>query len=66
MNIVDSVTSRGVPYEIADARARDEKLDKSEMPTHLSEFINDIGLIDNHRVIRTPISIIWASLKYRP
>ena len=47
MNTVTSVTSKNTEYEIGDAKARREKLDRNELPSSLSAFINDLHFIDN-------------------
>ena len=48
MDIVTSVTtSKNVQYEIGDKKAREEKLNISDLPSSLSYFSNDLNFIDN-------------------
>lgn len=47
MDTVISVTSRSVQYEIGDQKARDEKLNISDLPHNIGFFVNDIGYITN-------------------
>ena len=48
MDIVTSVTtSKNIQYEIGDKKAREEKLNISDLPSKLSYFENDIGVIDS-------------------
>ena len=46
MNQVTTITSKNEQYEVADAKAREEKLNIDDMPTKLSQFRNDVGFID--------------------
>lgn len=48
MDTIDTITSKGIPYEVADARARREMLPRSEMPENVSYFRNDAGYIDRN------------------
>ena len=47
MKTVTSVTSKNTQYEIGDAKARREKLNRDELPSNLSAFQNDLHFIDN-------------------
>lgn len=46
MDTVSSVTTKGVQYQIEDEVAREEKLNKKDLPSKLSFFQNDVGFID--------------------
>ena len=48
MDTVDTITSKGIQYEVADSHARMTMLPRSELPKAVSYFENDAGYIDRN------------------